>query len=135
MEQTSQFQFKSKLLKGRTRGIASMVGMAGGRDCHIEIDELLALAGADSETPRADIDEARAELQSVFASKKHPFWGILDEKEKELIERVRAEAAEKSAAEWKALSWPQKILKGAFLFITPWVMIYLAWKLIICPNC
>ena len=129
MSQDSRFQFKSKLLKNKTRGIASMVEMAGGQDCHIEINELLALAGADSETPRAEIDEARAELRSIFASKKHPFWDILDEKENELTERLKKQSLEDAQAWWDAQSSPLRELKIAAMLLTPpAIIIFIFWN-------
>ena len=130
MEEADWFQFKSKLLKGKTRGIAGVLGMTGGRECCIELNELLALAGANGDTLKEDVDEARAELKSVLSNENHPFWGILDKDENDLIERVRAEAVEKSAAEWRALSFPRKVLKAVTIFVVPWLAIYLYFKFI-----
>lgn len=60
------FRFKSKLLKGKTTGLSSLITLAGGQDINIKINDLLAMAGADRNTPKIELDEAKAELNAVF---------------------------------------------------------------------
>lgn len=135
MEQADQFRFKSNLLKNRTRGIASMIDMAGGYDCHIDINEILALVGVDGDTPKTDIDEARAELNAIFAKRNHPFWDLNDYTKSEQFAKYTREVEEREQAEWEKLSTPRQIIKSLSVFVLPLVGIYLYWKLIFCPGC
>ena len=109
MEKNEQFKFKSKLLKGKARGISAMIGITGADISQLRISDILALAGASSETPKEEIDEAVAELKAVFSDKNHPFWDIGDYTKSEEYQKSLTEWDAKKKAEWDALSTSQKV--------------------------
>ena len=128
MQIGERFRFESKLLKNRTSGLASMIEIAGGKKCQVEVNELLAIAGADSSTPLEEVEEARAELITVFSNKSHPFWELISDRENKKMAKILADMDARERAEWDALSAPRKTLKTIATFAVPLLFIYLFFK-------